>query len=166
MAASRRGRVGQARGRPPVAAREPVDQPAADGIDGLVEQDPGVAAALLEAVEQRDPGRGIAGHQRLDEPIDGLGVGQTEEVADAAFVDRVRRRRQELIEHRLGVAHAPGGKARDEPHGGRVGRPPIGLQDPGELALDLRHGQAPDVVALEARQDGRAGTRRARSRRT
>ena len=37
----------------------------------------------------------------------------------------------------------------------RVGGPAIGLEDPGELALDLGHRQPADVVSLESGQDGR-----------
>src|SRR3954468_18325366 len=34
-----------------------------------------------------------------------------------------------------------------------IGLPAVGRQDPAELALDLGHGQAPDVEPLETRQD-------------
>ena len=73
------------------AAGEARDKPCTDRLDRLVEQRPGVAAPFLEAVEQGDPGRGIAGDQRGDERVDGLGVGQAEQVADTALVDRVGR---------------------------------------------------------------------------
>ena len=83
-----------------------------------------------------------------------------EEVADVGLVDPVGRRRQELVEHRFGVAHPAGGEPGDEADGRRLGLAAVGGEDPGELALDLGDGQAPDVVALEARQDRRREARR------
>ncbi len=68
--------------------------------------------------------------------------------------DRVGGCREQLIQDRLGVAHPARGQSRDEGQGGRLHDTAIGLEDPGELALDLGDGQAPHVVALEARQDG------------
>ena len=66
-----------------------------------------------------------------------------------------RGRRQELVEHRLRVAHAAGREAGDEVHGLGRRRPAVGLEDPAELALDLVGREAPDVEPLEARQDRR-----------
>ena len=51
----------------------------------------------------------------------------------------VRRGREQLVEHRLGVAHAAGGEAGDRGDsaaGSAVAA--VGLEDPRELALDLR----------------------------
>ena len=89
-----------------------------------------------------------------------LGVGQPEQVADVAFLDPLRRRGQELVEHRFGVAHAAGGEPGDEVDGGRLGLAPVGGQDAGELALDLGDRQTPDIESLEPRQDGRREARR------
>ena len=93
-------------------------------------------------------------------PIDGLGVGQAEQVADAALVDVVGCRRQQLIEHRFRIAHAARGESGDEADRGRIGRPTVRLQDAGELALDLGHRQPADVVALQAGEDGGREARR------
>ena len=73
----------------------------------------------------------------------------------------VRRRRQELVEHRLGVAHAAGGEAGDEldSASGSAVRPSASRM---RASLPSISGdrQPPDVEALEARQDGRREARR------
>ena len=89
-----------------------------------------------------------------------------EQVADVRSSIRSRRGRQELVEHRFGVAHPAGGEPGDEVDGGRLGFAAVGGEDAGELALDLGDRQAPDVEALEARQDRRREAATARSRRT
>ena len=68
--------------------------------------------------------------------------------------------REQLVEHRLRVAHPAGGEAGDERQGRRLGGPAVGREDARELALDLGDRQASDVVALEARQDRRREPRR------
>ncbi len=126
-----------------------------DGLDGLVEQRPDVPAAFLEAVEQGDAGGAVAADEVVDEGLDDLRVGQAEQVADGRLVDPLGRGRQQLVEHRLGVAHPAGGQPGDEVDGGGIGVAAVGREDPVELALDLGDGQPPDVEALEARQDRR-----------
>ena len=69
-----------------------------------------------------------------------------------------RSRRQELVEHRLGVAHAAGREPGDR--WTASGRPRPSASRIRELALDLGDGQPADVVALESRQDGRREARR------
>ena len=85
--------------------RKAGDQLRPDGLDGLVEEGAQIAAAFLERVEQRDAGGSVAADEIVDEGLDHLGVGEAEEVADVRFIDPVRRRRQQLVEHRLGVTH-------------------------------------------------------------
>ena len=139
---------------------EPGDQLATDRLDGLVEEGPDIATALLEAVEQRDTGGPVAVDEVVDERDDDLRVGQSEEIADGQFLDAIRRGGQQLVEHRLGVAHPAGGQSGDEVDRRRVGDAVVGGEDPAELAFDLGDRQAPDVEALETRQDGRRETRR------
>ena len=114
MAMSRRATAVRAAPRsvPPDAGLR--DEPRPNGFDHLVQQRPRVAAALLESVEDLDARGGVAGQQRLDESVDGRGVGETEQVADGGLGDDVGRHRQQLVEDRLGVAHAAGGEAGDE----------------------------------------------------
>ncbi len=69
---------------------------------------------------------------------------------------------QELVEHRLGVAHASGREMGDERDGLGVGRLPFLHEDPTELALDLRDRQRPEREALQARHDRRPDLRRIR----
>ena len=49
-------------------------------------------------------------------PVDRLGIGEAEQVADARLVELVGRGRQQLVEHRFRVAHAARGESRDEVH--------------------------------------------------
>ena len=91
-----------------------VDEPSADDVDDLVEQRARIAAAVLERIEDGDAGRDVTGQQRLDEPIDRGGVGHAEQLANGGFGDGVGRRRQQLVEDRLGVPHAAGGESRDQ----------------------------------------------------
>ena len=101
------------------------------------------------------PGEGIVGDEGVDEPVDRLRVGQSEQVAHPWLVELVCRRRQQLVEHRLGVPHAAGGEAGDQVNGFRRGGSTVGVEDPPELAFDLVRRQAPDVEALKARDDRR-----------
>ena len=123
---------------------------------------PEVAAALLELVEERARRRRASPRTRAStNAVDDLGVGQAEQVADVGLVDPLGRRRQELVEHRLGVAHAAGGEPGDQvDRARRRPRRPSAARIRRELALDLGDGQAPDVEALEARQDRRREARR------
>ncbi len=131
-----------------------------DGLDRLVEQRPDVTPALVELVEQGDARRAVAADEVVDERLDDLGVGEAEEVANGRLVDPVGCRGQELVQHRLGVAHPTGGETGDEVDRGRIGLATVGGEDAAQLALDLRHGQTADVVTLEPRQDGRGEGRR------
>jgi hypothetical protein len=132
----------------------PGHQLGADGIDRLVEERPDVAAALLEAVEERDAGRAVARHQMVDEGRHDLRVGESEQVTDGRFLDDVRGGREELVEHRLGVAHAARSQSGDEVDGSRIGLRPSAARIRPSLPSISAHGQATDVEPLEARQDG------------
>ena len=73
----------------------------------------------------------------------------------AGLVDGRPARGKDLVEHRLGVAHAAGGQPGDEVDRTRLGVDALRREDPSELPLDLLDREAPDVVALEPRQDRR-----------
>ena len=81
------------------------------------------------AVEQPDARPARRRDEGVDEAVDRLGVGEAEQVADAGLVEPVGRRRQQLVEHRLGVAHAAGGEPGDEVD--RLGRRPSGRRPRG-----------------------------------
>jgi hypothetical protein len=87
-------------------------------------------------------------------PVDGGRVGHAQEVADGGLRDGVAGHRQQLVEDRFGVAHAAGCQPRDHRQCRRIDRTSVGLEDLRQLALDLGHGQATDVIPLQARQDG------------
>ena len=93
--------------------------------------------------------------ERAEERVDRLLVDQAEDLADAVGRQRAGIRREELVEHRLGVAHAAGGQAGDQVDRLGLGRSTVGLEDRPQLAGDLGHGQPPEVEALDAREDGR-----------
>ena len=65
-----------------------------------------------------------------------------------------------MVQHRFRVAHATGRLTGHQAERLGVGGASIGLEDHGQLALDLGHGQSPEVEALDARQDGRPDLRR------
>ena len=130
MSAGDLGRVG--------AAAERCRESGADELDRLVEDDAEVPAAVLQLVEDRDPAGRVAVGQRRDQPLDRFRVGQAEQVAHAGLGDAAAGRREELVEHRLRVAHAAGSEAGDEVDRGRLGLDRLGREDPLELALDLR----------------------------
>ncbi len=73
----------------------------------------------------------------------------------AAIGQRLVARGEQLVEHRLRVAHAARGQVRHEGDRGRLGRAALIGQDAVELARDLVHRQRPEREALQARQDGR-----------
>ena len=146
---TRPGRIGQAG-----------DKSSADRVDCLIQQCADVAPAFLQRVEQGNTGRTFATDQMVDEGLDDLRVSQAEEIADVGLVDPLRCSRQQLIEHGLRVAHAARSQPGDEAHGSGLRNPAIGGEDAVQLALDLGDRQAPDVEALEARQDRRRELRR------
>ncbi len=125
------------------------DEPRANGFDDLVQQRARVAAALFESVEDLDARGGVAGQQRLDESLDGRGVRETEQVANGRLGHDIGRHREQLVEDRLGVAHPASGQTRDEREGFGLDRSAVRFEDPRQLALDLRDGEAPDVEALK-----------------
>ena len=124
-------------------------------VDRLIQQGADIAAAFLQRVEQGHAGRTFAVDEVVDEGLDDLGISEAEEIADLGLVDPFGCGRQQLIEHGLRVAHAARSQPRDEVHGRTLGDPAIGGEDAVQLALDLGDRQAPDVEALEARQDRR-----------
>ena len=84
------------------------------------------------------PGGGVAARQGASTNAStSLGVGEAQQVAHGLGLDPAARRRQQLVEDRLGVAHAAGGEPGDEARSPRVGLAAVGRQDPLELAADL-----------------------------
>ena len=69
--------------------------------------------------------------------------------------DGIGGARQHLVEHRLRVAHAARGEARDERHRVRLHGPTLRGQDARQLAGDVLEGQRPEREPLQARHDGR-----------
>ena len=71
-------------------------------VDDLVEDDADVPAALVELVEDGDPGGGSPVDEGGDERVDRVGVGQPEQVADGGLGrPSAAGRREHLVEHRL-----------------------------------------------------------------
>ena len=111
---------------------------------------------LFETVEDLDAGDRLARHQGDQEGFDRFFVYQAEDFPDPFGRQGSRVRRQELVEHRFGVAHAAGRQARNQVDCFGLGSATIGIEDHLQLAGNLGDGQAPEVEPLDARQDRRA----------
>ena len=149
------GGSGQRAGPGGVARVERLAERDAELVDDLVEHHGHVPAALVERVEGGDPGGRSTVDQGRDQLVDRIGVGEAEEIADGRLVDGRPAGGEDLVEHRLRVAHAAGGQPGDEVDGTRLGVDALRREDPPELPLDLLDREAADVVALETRQDRR-----------
>ncbi len=144
------GRIATSTGRIPGARSHPFP----DDLDDLVEECPEVPAALLERVEQADACGSVTADQVIDERVHRVGIGEPEEIPDRRLIDPVGCRGQELVEHRLRVAHPARRQPGDQVDGLWIRIPAVRGQDAVELALDLGDREAPDVEALEAGEDG------------
>jgi hypothetical protein len=154
-----RGDASARLGEPPgscraLSGREAGNQLDPDGLDHLVEEGPDVPTALVERVEERDAGRRHRGRGDRRTPRS-LPRRQAREVADLRLVDALMGGRQQLVEHRFGVAHPAGGESGDQVDGRIVRFASVGLEDPSQLALDLGDGEPADVEPLEPGQDRR-----------
>ncbi len=125
-------------------------------LDDLVGEAAEVATAILERIEDRDPGSRVTDHDRATVARDRLGVRQAEEVADGVGREDVATGRQELVQDRLRVAHPPVGEAGNELDCRRLGGPPIGLQDAAQLPLDQRERKRTEVEPLDPGDHGGA----------
>ena len=131
------GKLGQGGGRQvgfAGRAAEPRHDDGAQTGHDLVGEGDEIAALGLEPVDHGDPGQRVAAHEGVDEGLHSAGIGEAEQLADVVGGDRLRSGAEELIEHRLGVAHAPRGELRHEPHGRRLGRPAVVDEDALQLA--------------------------------
>ena len=137
------------------AGRQPRAEFGAQHLDHLFEDRADVPAPIVELVEDPEPSDRITIDERRQKSIDGLAFGQPEQVADLSFVDPSARRAEQLVEHRLGIAHPAGGEPGDQVKRGGFGLDRLGLEDARQLALDLGHRQASDIEPLEAGQDRR-----------
>ncbi|MBV6466622.1 MAG: hypothetical protein PGMFKBFP_01942 [Anaerolineales bacterium] len=122
-------------------------------VNHLASQRARIGAAVEGAVDLLETAPRIRVRDGGDEVEDGLGGRGPEdglrEVQRDAFA-----RRGELVEQGDGVAHPARGLARDEGEGVAVGLNGFGGGDGLELADDLVHGDAAELVTLAAREDG------------
>ncbi len=79
--------------------------------DDLLREGDEVPPLALQLVEHIDAGERIPTRERIDEPLDGVLRGETQQVPDPIRVDDLIGGRQDLVEQRLGVAH-PAGRQR------------------------------------------------------
>jgi hypothetical protein len=84
---------------------------------------------IKEVDLKTDAGRAIAGHEMVDEGGHDLGIRQTQQVADGRLLDPLGRGGQELVQHRLGIAHPAGGESGDEVDGRGIGVAHVRRQD-------------------------------------
>ena len=127
----------------------------ANQFDELLQEGAQVPTAIFELVQDSDAGSNVGVGHRGNETVDRVGRCKAEQVPDRFFVESVTARREELVQHRFGVAHASSGEAGNQLDRRGFGSAPITLENPGQLAFDLRGREAPNVESLKPRQDGR-----------
>ena len=106
----------------------------AQARDDLVGKGDEVAAVALELVEQADAVQRVAAGEGGHEAVDALHLGQAEQVAHRVGIDLLDAARDDLVEHRLGVAHAAGGALGDQVERVVGDRSALGLRDAAQLA--------------------------------
>ena len=120
------------------------------GLGGHLGQ---VASGIGEGGDGVEGGRGIGGEVGVDEGADRRIIGEADRLADVGLGQATVGIGEDLVEQRLGVAHATVGKAGDEGQRVVIGLGALGLDDPSQLADDRRLRQAAEVVALGAADD-------------
>ena len=157
----RRRQGGRSRGREsrPGFRAERHQQGRPQAVDRLVGEGPQIASHFLQRVQDLDAGYRVATDQGAQERFDRLRVDQPQDVAHAIGRQIARVGAEQLIEHRLRVPHAAGRETGDEIDCLRLGRPPVRLEDGAQLAADLRDREAPEIEALDTRNDGRPDLR-------
>ena len=106
------------------------------------------------------PSERIATGKCRDEAVDALHLGQAEQVAHRVGIDLLDAAGDDLVEHRLGVAHAAGGALRDQVDRVVGDGSAFRLRDAAQLAANLLLGEWPEREALQARDDGWSDARR------
>ena len=121
----------------PISLAERFHEQDAEASNDLVGKGDEVPAIALELIQQPNAlQRGAAG-QVVDEAIDRFEIGKAKQIADSVCVDRVGTTRDDLVEHRLGVAHPAGGALRDQIKSLIRDRPTFRLGDAPKLASYL-----------------------------
>ncbi len=151
----------QRRGRHTVARTfgQRSEEQFAQASHDLVGEGHQVTTVPLELIEQTDAIQRIATGKRGNETIDARHLGQAKQVTDGVGVNLVQPARDDLIEHRLRIAHAACRTLGDELDRVVADRPALGLGNPPQLAADLLLGQWPEGVPLQARDDRRPDAR-------
>ena len=156
MAARRRAAAARA-GSAGAAGREPGEQPLAQRVDDLVQEDAQVPAALLEPVEEADarrPRRPPA--SAIDEAVDQLGVGEAQQVPHGVGLDAARPSTTSSWSRIDSASRMPPAarRAMSATASGSASRPSA-ARIRSSLPRDLGDGEPPDVEPLEPRQDRR-----------
>ena len=129
----------------------------AQARDDLVGKGDEVAAVALELVEQADAVERVAAGEAATKRSTVSTVGEAEQVAHRVGVDLLDAARDDLVEHRLGVAHATGGALGDQVDRFVADDAPFGLSDAPQLAANLRLRQWPEGEALQTARPRPAG---------
>ena len=113
----------------------------------------GISAGVVLGAQFVQRRRDVALHQMLEQVDDAGAIRQPQHVADGVGRDLAGRMGDRLVEDRLGVAHRTVRGARD--HGKCIvfGLDALDGADAGEVGLDQRRVDAPQVETLAARQD-------------
>ena len=130
------------------------DQQGAQAADEFAEELREFAAAFGFLLDEREGGGVVAGEQGLREGGDFFAGGETENIEHVGLVDRVAAEGDELVEHRLGVAHAAVGALGDGPGGGFFEGDAFLAGDVEQVLRNRFRRDRPQVEALAAGEDG------------
>ena len=122
-------------------------------VDRATDEEPQVAAVVDEPADERDPGRAVGCRERLEERPGLLPVRRAEQLVHLLQRDRAVGKRDDHIEHALGVAQRALRVPRDHLERRPVGTQVLLLDDLGELRDHAFVGDAPEVEALCPRDD-------------
>lgn len=127
----------------------------ADSSDDFAEELGKVLAAFELFVDDFEGARWLLFENGLEEFGNGFAGGETKDVENVGFGDFVSAKGDELVEHRLGVAHAAVRSFCDGPGGGVVKFNSFFLRDVLQVCRDDVGGNRAEIEALTTRDDGR-----------
>ena len=127
----------------------------ANGSDDFAEELGKVLAAFELFVNDFEGTGWLLFENSLEEFGNGFAGGETKDVEDIGFGDFVSAKGDELVEHRLGVAHAAVCSFCDGPGGGVVKFNSFFLRDVLQVCRDDVGGNRAEIEALTTRDDGR-----------
>ena len=129
------------------------DQHITEQGDEIAEQPGEIFPGLGLFLDERQGGGSIAGKQGLREAKDRLARRESEDALDVGGADRRAAEGDDLIEHRLGVAHRPVGTAGNGGGGSRIEGDVLALRDVEQVIGDELRREPAEIEALATAQD-------------